>query len=467
MSNLSRALRTGGLSDVTVAVYGLGKMGLPLAALFADRGARVRGVDIDESVVSRIDDGRAPPWAEREPDVPRLVARHGGERLTATTDGRAAAAAADVMVVVVPTVLDDAGSPDLAPVEAAARSIRDGVDVGDLVVLASTVPPGTTAGLFADALTTDELVAGEDFEVAHTPERTSSGRVLEDLTESYPQVVGGITPSGTRAAAALCETVNEVGVVEVDSATHAEAVKVFEGVYRDVNIALANELGTVCEEWGIDARAVFEAANSQPYCDLHRPGCGVGGHCIPVYPQFVTARAASTPTPLVETARAVNDRMPRHTAETVEAALSAHDRSLAAARVLLLGVTYRAGVPETRYTPAHDVADELDAGGAAVFAHDPLLDEVDAPAAATPVADPLGVDDVDAVVLVTGHEEYRRLDRIRLRERMRTPVFVDGRGFFAREELSAFDAVWVGDGRGHPRRREETTETSEGGARQE
>ena len=466
MSNLSRSLRTGGLSDVTVAVYGLGKMGLPLAALFADRGARVRGVDIDESVVGRVDDGRVPPWAEREPEVPQLVTRHGGERLTATTDRRAAAAAADVMVVMVPTVLDDGGSPDLAPVGATAQSIRGGVDAGDLVVLASTVPPGTTAGPFADILAPDGLVAGEDFWVAHTPERTSSGRVLEDLTESYPQVVGGTTPSGTRAAAALYETVNEVGVIEVDSATHAEAVKVFEGVYRDVNIALANELGTVCEEWGLNARAVFEAANSQPYCDLHRPGCGVGGHCIPVYPRFVTARAASTPTPLVETARAVNDRMPRHTVETVEAALAVHDRPLAAARVLLLGVTYRAGVPEIRYAPAHDIAAELDAEGATVFAHDPLLGEVDDPPAATPVANPLGVDDVDTVVLVTGHEEYRTLDRVQLRERMRTPVVVDGRGFFSREELSAFDAVWVGDGREHPRRRE-TTGTSERRACQE
>ena len=457
MWNVSRALREGGPSDVTLAVYGLGKMGLPLAALFADRGVRVRGVDVDPEVVAAVSDGRVPPSVEREPGVPRLVERHAGGSLTATIDGAAAAAAADAMIVMVPTVLDSTDTPDLGPVEAAAESIRAGVTPGDLVALASTVPPGTTAGVFAERVAPEGLVAGADFGVAHTPERTSSGRVIRDLTESYPQVVGGLSPEGTRAAADLYGVVNDVGIIEADGATAAEAVKVFEGVYRDVNIALANELGTVCEEWGLDARAVFEAANTQPYCDLHRPGCGVGGHCIPVYPRFVTARVNSTPTPLVETARTVNDGMPRHTVETVDAALSIHDRALADARVLVLGVTYRGGVPETRYAPALDVVSHLLEAGAETFAHDPLLDdERVAATGAAPASTPYEPADLDAVVLVTGHEEYREIDRDRLRERVRTPVFVDGRGFFSREELSAFDAVRLGDGRGHPRSRTST-----------
>lgn len=452
MWNVSRALKEGGPSDVTLAVYGLGKMGLPLAALFADRGVRVHGVDVDREVVTAVSDGRVPPSVEREPGVPRLVKRQTGKTLTATTDGEGAAEAADVMIVMVPTVLDTDDTPDLGPVKAVTESIRAGVAPGDFVALASTVPPGTTAGAFAGDVAPEGLVAGADFGVAHTPERTSSGQVLRDLTESYPQVVGGLSSEGTRAAADLYGVVNDVGIIEADGATAAEAVKLFEGVYRDINIALANELGIVCEEWGLDSSAVFEAANTQPYCDLHRAGCGVGGHCIPVYPRFVTARAQSTPTPLVETARAVNDGMPHHAVETLDAALSVHNRPLANARVLVLGVTYRGGVPETRYAPALDIVSRLLDAGAETFAHDPVLDaETVAVTGAKPVSTPYDPADLDAVVLVTGHEEYREIDCDRLRERLRTPVFVDGRGFFSREELSVFDAVRIGDGRGHPR----------------
>ncbi|WP_436911324.1 nucleotide sugar dehydrogenase [Halosimplex marinum] len=429
------------LDGLEVAVYGLGKMGLPLAAVLADSGATVHGVDIDSDVVAAVNDGRSPV---SEPGLPALLEDHGGGALTATTDGAAAARRADVMIVLVPTVVDGDGDPDLGPVLAAGEAIREGVDAGDLVVLESTVPPGTTAGAFADAVEPDDLVAGEDFGLAHCPERTSSGRVLRDLTESYPKIVGATSADATAVAADFYRTFNEPGVVELPGATAAEMVKVSEGIYRDVNIALANELAKACEEWGLDAGTVFEAANTQPFCEIHDPGVGVGGHCIPVYPHFVIDGASETP--LLETARAVNDGMPAHTAELVTDALDARDVAPTDARVLVLGLTYRPGVRETRFAPAFDLVDELDERGVSVAAHDPLLTaEAVERAGATPVEDPLD-GEWDAVALATGHEEYRDIDLGALRERMRTPVLVDGRDFFDPEAVAAFDYRCVGDG---------------------
>ena len=431
------------LGDVTVSVIGLGKMGLPLAAVLADRGATVMGVDINPEVVSAVENGESP--VSNEPGLPDLVASYAGERLSATTDGEAAVSEADVHILLVPTVVDDNHKPILDPVLSAAESISAGVSAGDLVVLESTVPPGTTDELLVPAVTPDDraLEPGTDFGVAYCPERTSSGRVIKDLTESYPKIVSGIDAASTQAAAAFYRAFNEPGVIKTESTTEAEAVKVFEGVYRDVNIALANELAKACEQWGINAHSVFDAANTQPYCNIHQPGVGVGGHCIPVYPHFVTNQYAETP--LIETARAVNTSMPSHTVDRLNDKLAANGVDLAKASVLVLGLTYRPGVEELRYAPALDVIDLLLHTGVDVSAHDPLLDpETIAEFGAMPVADPTAADGIDGIVLATGHEEYAEIDIAALREAVRTPVFVDGRNFFDAEQLSAFDYTAIG-----------------------
>ena len=427
------------LSDTTVAVYGLGKMGLPLAGVLADRGADVVGVDIDEEVVESINSGTSP--VENEPGLSELVSRYGGKELKATTDGENAALRADVMIVLVPTVVDDDFEPIMQPVLDVADDIRQGLGEGNLVILESTVPPGTTRNKFAEALECEDLNAGEDFGVAHCPERTSSGRVIEDVTESYPKIVGGIDDDSTRLAASLYRSFNKPGVIEMSSATAAEAVKVFEGVYRDTNIALANELAKACEEWGLDSKEVFEAANSQPYCDIHTPGCGVGGHCIPVYPHFVINRAEDTP--LLETARRVNDGMPEHTVSILESLLEGKGVKTEDATVLVMGITYRPGVQETRYAPAVDIIEILDEKGAEIQAHDPLLsrDEVEELGAEYTEIENA---EVDAVVLATGQEEYRNVEKSTLKENVGTGILVDGRRFFEPEEMEDFIYATVG-----------------------
>jgi UDP-N-acetyl-D-mannosaminuronic acid dehydrogenase len=431
---------TNPLEDTTIALFGLGKMGLPLAAVFADHGATVHGVDVDSAVVTAVSNGTSP--VDGEPGLDELVGTYGGDTLLATTDGTEAASKASIAIVIVPTLVDGE-TPDLSAILAAGEEISSGIDQGDLVILESTVPPGTTNGVFRSAVEPDHLDAGEDFDLAFCPERTASGSALTDITESYPKIVGGTTEHATQRAGALYKDVNQCGVIEMDGATAAEAVKVYEGIYRDINIALANELAGLSEGYGIDAWSVFEAANTQPYCDIHRPGIGVGGHCIPVYPHFVMEESSDTP--LIETARSINDDMPARTANRLLSMLADEDVDHADARVLVLGITYRAGVAETRFAPAIETIDSLLEAGVTVFAHDPLLEKgAIATTGAKPADDPTSITDLDALVLATGHDEYRNLDLDRMREDMRHPILVDGRNFFDRESTSGFREWTIG-----------------------
>ncbi|WP_290812359.1 nucleotide sugar dehydrogenase, partial [Halovivax sp.] len=271
-----RALADG---DVPVAVYGLGKMGLPLAAVYAETAGSVIGVDVDPAVVASVNAGAS--HVDGEPGLDELVAdRVDRGRLRATTDGPAAAAAARVHAIIVPTLLTDADEPDLSTVEAVLDDIAAGLSPGDLVVLESTVPPGTARDAVVPTLAERSDVERGEFGVAVCPERTSSGTALRDIRGRYPKVVGGVDAESARAAALLYGEVTDGEVHVVSDATTAEAVKVFEGIYRDVNIALANELATTSGELGISVREAIETANELPMCQLHEPGPGVGGHCI-------------------------------------------------------------------------------------------------------------------------------------------------------------------------------------------
>ncbi|AGB16217.1 nucleotide sugar dehydrogenase [Halovivax ruber XH-70] len=389
-----------------VAVYGLGKMGLPLAAVFADTGMRVLGVDVDPDVVDCVANGDC---HVEEPGLAPLVAElvETG-RLDATTDGPAAAAEAAVHVIIVPTLVRDGGEPDLSTVEAVVADISTGLAPGDLVVLESTVPPRTARDVVTPTLEAETGLDRGEFGVAVCPERTASGRALRDIRGSYPKVVGGIDAESTRAALLLYADVTSNRVTPVADATTAEAVKVFEGIYRDVNIALANELATTCDDLGISVREAIETANQLPVCDIHDPGPGVGGHCIPNYPHFLMDRV-ETETPLTATARAVNERMPIVTVDRLEHELERTGGELRDASVAVLGLTYRAGVPELRNAPALDVIAELDRRGASVVAVDPFVDPESVDIPGLPIDD-LPETSLDAVVLTTPHTAFDRID---------------------------------------------------------
>ncbi|WP_232702074.1 nucleotide sugar dehydrogenase [Halobacterium wangiae] len=409
--------RTG---EVPVAVYGLGKMGLPLAAVYAECSGNVTGVDIDESVVEQINAGRS--HVQREPDLPELVsALVDRGALSATTDGVGAARDASIHVVIVPTLVDENNEPDLSAVTSVVSDVADGLSAGDLVVVESTLPPRTSEDVLRPLLEDRSNVSTDEFGLAFCPERTASGRALGDIRGAHPKVVGGVDDESTRVAELIYNEIVDNDVIPVSDATTAEAVKVFEGLYRDANIALANELATFTDELEVDVREAIEAANTQPFCDLHTPGPGVGGHCIPYYPYFVL-NWLHTDAPLVGTARRVNDGMPGFVVDTVSEGLAAAHESdelddvyaadggaVEGATVGVLGLTYRAGVEETRASPGVDICEHLDERGAEVLAADPLVDAEGVPAEHVALEE-LPDRDLDAAVLATAHAEFDAVD---------------------------------------------------------
>ncbi|HYM84042.1 MAG TPA: nucleotide sugar dehydrogenase [Candidatus Dormibacteraeota bacterium] len=350
----------------TVAVVGAGKMGLPLCAQFARHGWHVIAVDVQQAVVDSINAGRS--HVGEEPGLADLVqAAHAAGRLRATTDGAAAARESDVVVLIVPVMLDDEQHPDYRYMDSAVDSIADGLHAGSLVIFETTLPVGDTRERYVPRLeVASGLQADRELFVAFSPERLYSGSALRNLA-MYPKLVGGVGPRSGQRAAAFYDSVIDAETVLMSSSEAAEFSKLADTTYRDVNIALANEFARYADRVGVDIEEVIAAANSQPYSHIHQPGIGVGGHCIPVYPHFLLSRAPEME--LVDLSRRVNDGQ-------VGLAIRALQRSLGSLErvaVLVLGLTYRHGVKELAYSRAIPLIERLRAQGAQVEACDPLL----------------------------------------------------------------------------------------------
>jgi nucleotide sugar dehydrogenase len=349
-----------------VAVVGAGKMGLPLAAQFAEHGWHVIAVDVQQAVVDSINEGRS--HVPEEPGLAELVRKaHTGGRLRATTDAAAAAREADVVVLIVPVMLDDAQQPDYRHMDAAVDSIGPGIHPGSLVIFETTLPVGDTRERFTPRLeAASGLTADSDFFVAFSPERLYSGAALRNLA-TYPKLVGGIGAASTTRAATFYDAVLDTEVVAMSNAEAAEFSKLADTTYRDVNIALANEFARYAERVGVDIHEVIAAANSQPYSHIHQPGLGVGGHCIPVYPHFLLSRAPELE--LVELSRRTNDAQIGVAIRAIQQELG----GLEGVPILVLGLTYRHGVKELAYSRALPLIERLTHQGALVSAYDPLL----------------------------------------------------------------------------------------------
>ncbi len=364
VSPWSGALGTSG----TVAVIGAGKMGLPLCAQYASHGWNVIAVDISRTVVDSINAGHS--HVDGEPGLADAIATaRAAGLLRATTDGTAAASEADVIVVIVPVMLDDEQQPDYRWMDAAVDSIAPGVRSGSTVIFETTLPVGDTRDRYAPRLAkVSGLTVGETLFVAFSPERLYSGAAIQNLAV-YPKLVGGVdAPSGERAAA-FYESVLDAEVALLSSSEAAEFSKLADTTYRDVNIALANEFARYADRVGVDIQEVIAAANSQPYSHIHQPGLGVGGHCIPVYPHFLLSRAPELT--LVRASRAINDGQVGRVLDQLDVTLG----GLAGHPVLVLGLTYRHGVKELAYSRGLPLLRGLLDRQAVVLAYDPLLSD--------------------------------------------------------------------------------------------
>lgn len=425
--------------DATVVVVGIGYVGLPVACRFAAAGFRVWGLDKDAARVAEVNAGVSPIGGD-EPGLAELLSQVvAGGRLSATTD-YAVCQDAQVVLIAVETPLGDDRRPRYRALEAALRSLGAHLTPGTLVVIESTIAPGTVANLAQPILEgTSGLVAGEDFWLAHCPERVMPGRLLANL-EGCARVVGGMTPEVAQAAVTFYRHVVEADLDPTDCLT-AELVKTTENAYRDVQIAFANEVALLCESVGADAFDLRRLVNKSPHRDMHIPGAGVGGHCIPKDPWLLIAGAGPDFTArLIPTARAINDGMPLHVAELLDAALNEAGRPLEGARVAVLGYAYLENSDDTRNAPSIALAERLEELGAQVVVHDPFVEEYARDWRAA-------VEGCDAAVVMVAHDQYRALDLAALREALAQPVLVDGRNVFDAGEARQMGFVYRGVGK--------------------
>jgi UDP-N-acetyl-D-glucosamine dehydrogenase len=397
-------------------VVALGKVGLPLAARMALAGHEVVGADVDPRVVELVNAGQAP--FPNEAGLPEALASTVADgRLRAVSDTAAAVAAGpDLIVAVPPLVVDASARPDWAILDAVVGDIGRGLirsDPPTTVSIETTVPVGTTRGRVVPALeAASGLREGTDFHVVFSPERIFSGRAIADL-DAYPKLVGGLSPAGEARGIELYASFLDAEVRGLCSAEAAELSKLAETTYRDINIAFANELARYADTLGVDVLSVIDAANSNPYSHVHRPGIAVGGHCIPVYPRFLLDGDPGARLPLA--AREVNEQMPAYAADLLG--------DVTGQRVLILGIAYRGGVKETAFSGAFALRDALVARGADVLAHDPLFSDDELRAHGfTPWAPGSAV---DAAVVQADHKEYGGLGAADLPG---VKVLLDGRG---------------------------------------
>jgi UDP-N-acetyl-D-glucosamine dehydrogenase len=413
---------------MTIGVIGLGYVGLPLAVAFAEAGVRVVGVDIDPRKIEALRAGES--YIE---DVPSERLRAALPSIDASSR-YAGLARADAILIAVPTPLTRNREPDLGPLNASGRALAAVVHRGQLVVLESTTYPGTTRERLVPLLEESGLRVGDGLNVAFSPERVDPGR-LDFTLRNTPKVVGGMTPEcGDRAEALYRQVCDQV--IRVSTPEAAEMTKLLENIFRSVNIALVNELAILSDRMGIDIWEVVDAAATKPYGFMRfEPGPGMGGHCLPVDPFYLTwrAREFDMSTEFIELAGKVNQQMPYHCVERVERALNDESKPVKGSRIAILGVSYKGGIGDTRESPALRIMQVLAARGALLCYHDqfvPALPDLDLQS--VDLEDALS--DADAVVLVTAHPgvDYGAVIA-------RSPLLVDLRG--VTRKLSAENVV--------------------------
>ena len=352
-----------------ISVIGLGYVGIPTAAAFAESGFRVTGYDLDGQIVDEINLGQSPI---KETDLEMMVKRNfEAGRLKARLSSEFELDGSDCILVCVQTPINNDKSPDLSFVETVFGNLTNASLRNKAVVLVSTVPVGTLSNYAEDIVQKTNLKPDEDMFLAYAPERISPGNLISEFT-SIPQLVGGIGPSSTAVVASLFETVCR-RVIRTNVIS-AEISKLAENSYRDVNIAFVNELSLICEEAGADIAEVIGLANTHPRVALHRPGPGVGGPCLTKDPYFLLASSSiGAEIDLIATARRTNDFMSVHAARIIVNALESTGRKKDQSTVALLGIAYKAGVEDTRASPAVRIMDSLIAEGVTLRVYDPYV----------------------------------------------------------------------------------------------
>lgn len=428
-------------SASNVAVIGLGKIGLTLAAVFANNDYNVFGADINSDVVNSINLGRS--HIDNEPGLAQLVAdAHQNNKLSATNNTMEATAQANVIIVIVPVLIDEQHNIDYQFIDLAVKEIAKGIRKNSLVIFETTLPPGDAKNRFGEKIAEiSGLQLGKDFYLAYSPERVYSNQIIKDL-QTYPKIVGGLNEKSLELAASFYKKALGCKLIKVSSLETAEFAKVAECVYRDVNIALANELAQFADEQGVNMSEVIDASNSQPYSHIHDPGIGVGGHCIPIYPYFFINRGLTQG--LTTLSREVNDSMAHYAISKIEKGVG----TLADKNILILGLSYRGNVKEPTKSTTLLLIDQLREKKANLFVNDPLFTEheiVNYGALPLSLKDKF-VSEIDVVILQAFHQEY---SMIKFNNFTNCKLLLDGRNKLNKDEISQLGIKYEAIGNGN------------------
>ncbi|MGQ9460512.1 MAG: nucleotide sugar dehydrogenase [Candidatus Bathyarchaeaceae archaeon] len=430
--------------EAHIAVIGLGHVGLTTTAIFADAGFQVTGADLKQEVVKAVSSGKSHIKEPRLDELVGKVVRQG--RLKATTNTRQAAREADIVILCVQTPINENKEPSLTYLGKACEAVAEGLLKGKLVIVQSTVPPGTTKNFVAKILEEGSgLKCGEDFWLAYCPERIAPGKAVQEFIENV-RIVGGYNSESVEIAVELFKTVTKGEILTTDC-TSAEIAKVAENAFRDANIAFANELALICEQIGSDVMEVIRLANTHPRVNIHKPGCGVGGPCLPKDPYLLLhpVRDEGFKSRAIKPSRELNDYMSKHAVELVVKALRKLGKDVGESKVAVLGVAYKGEVDETRNSPAETIVRELMDLGAEVVVYDPYCRESFGAGRAKDVMEAVG--EADCIVIATDHKMFRELELGRIKALMNeNPALVDGRRIVHPLEAKKHGFVYYGVG---------------------
>jgi nucleotide sugar dehydrogenase len=429
-----------------IGVIGLGYVGLPTAVIFAEKGFEVTGVDRKDAVVKKLNSGGCHLVDLDLDERVRAVIESG--KLKATTNTAGAVKKSDAVLIIVPTPVTEEKKPDLECIISASEEVSRGLKGGQLIVLESTVYPGVTEEVVQPILERTGLAAGKDFGLAYCPERYNPGDAKHTI-DSVARIVGGITPEWGGVARKLYQSVVLTEVRQVKDIKTAEAAKVIENIQRDLNIALMNELALIFEKIGIDVMDVIDAASTKWNFNVYYPGAGVGGHCLPVDPYYLVHKAKEMgyDSKVITAGREINDYMPKYIFELLSCALNEEERPLKNSRIAVLGFSYKENVGDPRETPVKALIEELKKTKADIRLVDPYIEGAHLMQHGKPYDDAYGaLGDADALVLMTAHDAFSRLDLRKVKKMMRTPIIVDGRRLFDPKEARDLGFRYMGVG---------------------
>ena len=448
MNNTEDVMKSLDSQTLRVCVIGIGRIGLPTALSFAKSGLITIGVDINKNLVDNINSGNFP--LKDEPGYDEIFENViQNKKFSATTNIEDAVPNSDLIVLSLPTPMDENNIPNYSALRDVASKLSEILSPNSLVIVESTIEPGFIEDEMVSLISkSGRLEIEKNFFIGVCPENANPGEILHDFT-NLPRLVGGINPEIAQTIKSIYNFVFSVELVEMPNCKTANAVKLTTNVFRDINIAFVSELSLMFEKLGIDTYKVLEAAKKKYNFQIHYPGSGVGGPCLPInsYQLLNTARRIGSDLSIIESGRKINEKMPEHVIQLTSNAFKESQKLLENSKILILGVSYKPNVKDIQLTPAEEIIKKLQNLGSKILIYDPhfLSREVFGIITEKNIEDIIS--DVDAIIIVTAHDEFKKIP-ISLFTQMKKPILIDTRGIIEPHEAKEQKIIFRGLGRG-------------------